>query len=288
MKTVFGSLGFLAVALYCSMAFAADSSFTDAEIDSDIANIIYQGGEKLAYKISWSGGIKIGEMRIELRKVSNESDSYDLSVDVKDSGFFHFFYPVNDSFVTRIHGKDGLPTRYEVTQREGSGYTAHRITEYDQKTGQIRYRKNDETAVVYSVTGSVHNEFSSFFITRSLLLSPDRPQIVPTFVDGKRYGVVVRTGVEERIYDTVRGAMNVLPVMPIMKFKGLYDKSGDTVIWLSNDPCRIPVRINSKIAIGSLTAELVSYENPRCVNQASYHLRIPEGVPPLQELELGD
>lgn len=288
MKKVLVSLTFLSVALSSAMVSAVESGFTYAKIEPEVASVIYQGGEKFAYEISWSGGIKIGDMRIEMHKVTTEADSYDLFVTVKDYGIFHFFYPVNDSFVTRIKGKNRLPTRYEVIQREGSGYTAHRITEYDQKTGLIRYRKNDEPAVVYSVSGPVNNEFSSFYATRSMPLSLDKPQIIPTFVDGKRYEVVVRTGEEERIEDTIRGALNVLPVMPIMNFKGLYDKSGDTVIWISNDPCRIPIRINSKIAIGSLTAELVSYENPRCVNQASYHLRIPEGVSPQQELELGD
>ena len=39
---------------------------------------------------------------------------------------------------------------------------------------------------------------------------------------------------------------------------------GDTVIWYTDDDCRVPVRINSKIIIGSLTAELTAYENPAC------------------------
>ncbi len=49
-----------------------------------------------------------------------------------------------------------------------------------------------------------------------------------------------------------------------MKFSGLYDKRGDTVIWYSDDACRVPVRVNSKLVIGSLTAKLVSYTNPAC------------------------
>ena len=52
--------------------------------------------------------------------------------------------------------------------------------------------------------------------------------------------------------------------MPKMKFKGLYDKDGDTVFWLTDDACRVPVKIDSKILIGSLVAELVDYSNPVC------------------------
>jgi len=49
-----------------------------------------------------------------------------------------------------------------------------------------------------------------------------------------------------------------------MTFKGLYDKKGDTVIWYTDDECRVPVLITSKIVIGSLTARLAAYDNSAC------------------------
>ena len=49
-----------------------------------------------------------------------------------------------------------------------------------------------------------------------------------------------------------------------MKFSGLYDKRGDTVVWYTDDVCRVPVQVNSKLIIGSLTARLVAYENKAC------------------------
>ena len=60
------------------------------------------------------------------------------------------------------------------------------------------------------------------------------------------------------------GDVETVVVEPVMTFSGLYDKRGDTVIWYTDDRCRVPVKINSKILIGSLTAELVSYRNPLC------------------------
>ncbi|MCI5160291.1 MAG: DUF3108 domain-containing protein, partial [Candidatus Electrothrix sp. AUS1_2] len=63
---------------------------------------------------------------------------------------------------------------------------------------------------------------------------------------------------------TVLGQKDTIKVMPKMNFKGLYDKDGDTVFWLTDDSCRIPVEIRSKILIGSLVAELEEYVNPAC------------------------
>lgn len=264
------------------------AKYPDAEVVDDVVKAIYNGGEKLRYKISWTGGVKIGELLLEVKKNGDTGNVFELKAHVKDSGMFHFFYPVNDSFVTMVKGDRMLPVSYEVTQKEGKNYRASRRTEYDQKTGKVRYQKNERNPVEYTVDGEVHNEFSSFFFTRIMKLDRNRPAIVPTFADGKRHEVVVYTGDETRIKETVRGDVNVLPVTPVMKFKGLYDKAGDTVIWLTHDECRIPVRIKSRILIGSLTAELVSYSNSHCVDQSKYHRKMPESIVKQETLEIGD
>lgn len=244
-------------------------------INEDVLAIAYQGDEKLTYTVSWTGGIKIGELHMEVNRLEGEEKRFELRARVKDSGIFHFFYPVDDTFVTIVTGNKRLPVSYEVDQQEGSSYRARRYTEYNQNTGEIHYTKNDQDPVEYQVGGDVHNEFSSFFFTRILQLVPGQPVIVPTFADGERHEVVVRIGEELRISGTVRGDVNTLPVIPIMPFKGLYDKEGDTVIWFTDDLCRVPVRINSKVLIGSLTAELVSYSNPLCLDISVHQSTIP-------------
>ncbi|MDR0477332.1 MAG: DUF3108 domain-containing protein [Desulfobulbaceae bacterium] len=48
---------------------------------------------------------------------------------------------------------------------------------------------------------------------------------------------------------------------PIMKCHDLYDKRSGTLIWYSGDECRLPIKINAKILIGSLTARQIVYES---------------------------
>jgi hypothetical protein len=131
----------------------------------------------------------------------------------------------------------------------------------------VRYRKNDEPEQQFVMAGKAHNEFSSFFFTRVLPFAPDMSMIVPTFADEKRHEVVVTPREWTHFDETLLGSVNVIEVLPRMTFKGLYDKSGDTVIWFTDDACRIPVRICSKILIGSLTAELVAYHGTSCGRQ---------------------
>ena len=256
--------------------------------DQNIVAKAYQGNEKLIFEVSWSGGIKIGKLIMEINKLEGRKERFEIKVNVQDSGMFHFFYPVSDTFVTIVEGAQRLPVSYEVHQKEGRNYNARRYSEYDQEKGEVRYQKNDQEPVVYQVEGGVHNEFSSFFYTRVLKFDSKNPVIVPTFADGKRHEVVVKKGKLTRLKGTVRGDVNVIPVTPVMKFKGLYDKDGDTVIWFTDDACRVPVRINSKILIGSLTAELVSYDNPLCPDLPEYHTLQRERDLHRPELELGD
>lgn len=254
-------------------------------IDKKIRDYAYSGEEILKYEISWSGGIKIGDLHMEIRKNSTDEESYTIHARVKDSGLFHFFYPVNDTFDTVVTGDKRLPVSYDVEQKEGSSYHALRHTEYDQEKGIIRYQKNNKAFETFQVQGEVHNEFSSFLYTRILKLDTKQQVIVPTFADKKRHEVVVQTHNRVSIESKLFGTINVLPVTPRMDFKGLYDKSGDTTIFYSDDLCRIPVRIRSKILIGSITAELVSYSSSTCLQYSSHHRETP--LKPLEKQPLG-
>ncbi len=260
----------------------------DGVADKEMAEVVYSGEEILTYHISWTGGIKIGEMHIEVRRADDAGKQYNIHVRVKDSGVFHFFYPVNDTFDTVVAGESYLPLRYAVEQKEGRSYEAKRHTEYDQERGVVRYRKNDQEEETFQVDEYVHNEFSSFFFTRMLDFEHEMPVIVATFADKKRHEVVVHAEENIRISNKALGKVDVIPVSPIMDFKGLYDKSGDTVIYLTDDLCRIPVRIQSKILIGSLTAELISYVNPACPDSLKYLAEKTKDIQEQIKLELGD
>ncbi len=231
---------------------------------SKYLDVNYSGYEVLNYNISWTGGIKIGELHLEVLPLKEEGDEFRITARVRDYGFFRFFYPVNDTFVTDVRGPERLPFRYDVLQREGhGGAETKRHTDYNQQALRVRYRRDTESEQIFPIDGPVHNEFSSFFIMRAMKLAPGFFLRVPTFADEKRHKVKVQVMGREKI-DSLLGLVTTIKVLPKMDFQGLYDKTGDTVIWFTDDECRVPVKINSKILIGSLTATLTSFTNPFC------------------------
>lgn len=230
-------------------------------VHKDALQTIFSGQEEMHFSISWTGGVKIGDLKLTLKQIAE--DEFEIYVRVTDYGLFKFFYPVDDLFVTLVSGPEKLPYQYGVLQREGRGSETRRLTIYDQESLEVTYKKNDFPENDFVIAEPVHNEFSSFYVTRSMELSPGRSFIVPTFADKKLNSVQVDVKGKEDI-DSPFGRVRTLIVYPLMKFKGLYDKDGDTVIWITDDNCRVPVRIRSKILIGSLTADLTKYTNSAC------------------------
>ncbi|MCP4342795.1 MAG: DUF3108 domain-containing protein [Desulfobulbaceae bacterium] len=234
-------------------------------IDAKLLPVGYSGKEKLVYDVSWTGGLKIGELHLEVNDLPEVEEGYEIRAFVTTkNGVLNLIYPIEDVHVTRVRGPNRLPYHYEVWQKEGYNYSAHRVFEYDQTKGYIRYMKNEKLQGEYQVKGETNNEFSSFFNSRLMPFDIGKQFMVPTFADKRKVDVVVHAVAQKRFEDTIIGPVSTVGIMPVLTFEGLYEKKGDTVIWYTDDECRVPVRINSKIIIGSLTANLTGYENSAC------------------------
>jgi hypothetical protein len=224
-----------------------------------LLNSAYTGGETLRYRVSWLG-VTAGELFMQVSRISESPKTFAIEVTARSAGLLATFYPVEDYFLTIVQGETRLPIRHEMEQKEGSRVNS-KLTLYDQEKFRVSYRKNEGPPEIYQVEGTMQNEFSSFFLMRALPFGGKGQLIVPTFADKKRHEVVVTLeGREEQ--ESVLGKKMTIKVQPHLKFKGIYEKMGDPQVWLTDDAWRIPTRIQAKIVIGSLTAELVEYTGP--------------------------
>ncbi|MEA2083954.1 MAG: DUF3108 domain-containing protein [Thermodesulfobacteriota bacterium] len=224
--------------------------------DQVLLKNIYPGDETLKYNIYWLG-IKVGVLVMRIEQLKACPDRIAITVDVRAANIFVILHPVKDHFETIVSGAWRLPIRYLFCQNEGNRKN-RKLTLYDQKNLNVTYTKNDKKPITYKIDGPVHNEYSSFLITRALPLEVGKKAAISVFADKKSHKIQIVTQKKETL-STIFGKVPVIKIKPMLTFKGLYDKKGKPVIWITDDEFRVPVKIKAKITIGSLTAELIEY-----------------------------
>ena len=55
------------------------------------------------------------------------------------------------------------------------------------------------------------------------------------------------------------GKFNCIIIEPLVQEGGLFKSEGSILIWLTDDNLKIPVKVKTKVVIGSIDAELTSY-----------------------------
>lgn len=104
---------------------------------------------------------------------------------------------------------------------------------------------------------------SALFVLRARGLSEKEPLLLPLFDNGKRYVLRVDWRGRELLnlpppFGRKTPAIVVEP--QLLEGSGLFVKEGRLRIWLTDDARRVPVRLRTRVAIGSVAGDLESYE----------------------------
>ena len=65
---------------------------------------------------------------------------------------------------------------------------------------------------------------------------------------------------KEKVKFAGKGETEAVVVKPVLKSEGLFQNKGDILVWLTDDENKIPVRVETKVPIGTVTAELKQVE----------------------------
>lgn len=228
------------------------STATDHEVPLEI---IFRKEETLRYEITWLG-ITVGRLTMQIAAGAEPDREFVIRVSARAANVFAVFHPGEDTFETLVDAATGLPKQFIYNRDEGK---KKKSETYDQDNFIVTSALNDEKPGIFKLDGPVHNEFSSFFFLRSHSLAVDRNFIVPTFADKKRHEVQVEVQKQEKM-KSIFGEVPVIRVKPHLGFSGLYQKTGDPVIWFIDDELHVPVMIKASIILGSLVGTLVDYQ----------------------------
>lgn len=216
--------------------------------------------ERLFYDLTW-GGIKAGEAELEVK-----DDGHYLFIIAKANSlrWVSLFYPVEDVVVSRLKKERygdfyATPMNYRLRIKEGKNRRDKELI-FDHSSNNVIYinhLKNEKK--VFRISDSTFDALSCFYYVRTLPLEVGRSIFVNLFDSKKFYPLEIQVLKKESV-KTPLGVFNAILIKPVMKTEGIFSRKGDIFIWLSDDERKIPVMLQSKVAIGSIKAVLVRIE----------------------------
>ncbi|HYQ48392.1 MAG TPA: DUF3108 domain-containing protein [Thermodesulfovibrionales bacterium] len=214
--------------------------------------------EKLVYDLTWTG-VKAGTATLE---VVNDMDTIRMISTARSANWVSVFYTVEDHVETVLaKGKSSVfiaqPRNYRMKIREGRHRRDKEII-YDhaqKKAIFIDHLDNDRKEV--AITERTFDPLSVLYYVRTLKLDVGKSQYMDIFDSKKLWNVEVQVLRKERI-SSVLGEVDTVVIKPLLKSEGIFNRKGDMLIWLTDDQKKIPVRMQTKVAVGAITATLVA------------------------------
>ncbi len=216
-------------------------------------NRSYALGEKLTFAVQYFN-ITGGFATLSISEISEQQGRPCLHVvaEARSHPSFEWIIKVRDRIETYIDADSQIPWRYEKHLREG-GYSADAFYLFDQRAHKMLEPDKGKAVDIAPETQDV---LSCFYWFRTMDLAVGRSEWIKVAADDmKSYDLKVDVLRKERV-KTLAGDFDCVLVQPHLQFEGVFQQKGQVFIWITDDERRIPVKIKSKIAIGSININL--------------------------------
>jgi len=231
---------------------------------ADATALPFGPGERVEMRITYAG-LVAGRASLAVEPGREGASLRFVSV-AKSQGFFAwlFRFRVDDRTVAEWDPVTSCSLGIEKHLREGQA-VRDQVVHIDPATGRADVEDRKVPQRVFSVEPCVLDVLSAFFVTRARGVDEREPLKLPVFDNGKSYVLEVRLRGRERVDlpEPLGRKVPTVVVEPLLaEGTGLFAKKGRVTIWLTDDERRVPVRLRSKVAIGSVSADLESYTPP--------------------------
>lgn len=212
--------------------------------------------ERLEFDVSYTG-ITAGRV---VQEVTATGGEVHIVSTAHSADWLKLFFPVDDRIESvLISGTPplsiGVPKLYKEQIREGRT-RYHKEAVFDcEKMNVNTCDFLNKSNTTHKITKQTYDTLSSFFFFRSIPLQVGKSYFIEIFDCKKLWNTEVQVVRREQI-ETPLGIFNTVLIKPIMKFEGIFARTGDMFIWLTDDERRIPVQMKSKVGIGNITATL--------------------------------
>ena len=227
----------------------------------EVPNHAFGYSERLSFEVSYSF-ITAAEAYFSISPAPvtmNGRDAYEVNFSANSKSSFDMVYKVRDEYKSYIDIKGLFTWKFEQHIRE-KNFNKDFEVDFMQDSLKAITKTNGSDQKTYTVPSYVQDIISAFYYARTLDWSTKNDGdkvIIPYFSDDKSIDLSIIFQNREEI-EVSAGKFKTFCVKPELK-SGFTSKTSDIYIWLSDDDRKIPVKVEMKIVIGALVAELTDY-----------------------------
>ncbi len=222
-----------------------------------LENNAFTVGEKLTFDVKY-GFVTAGVATMAIPRIKRISgrNAYNITFDVNSVPSFDWIYKVRDHYETYMDTEALFPWRFEQHIREG-GYSRDFSAFFDQRRGKAKTSEGE-----YNIPPNVNDIMSAFYIARTFDYSKMKIGDLihlQNFYKDSVYNLDVKyLGKDEA--DVPAGKFKCIIVEPLVRKGGLFKNEGSILVWLTDDKLKMPVKVKTKVVVGSIDAVLTNYE----------------------------
>ena len=220
----------------------------------------FSPGEKLSYKLRW-GPVPVAEALFEVRAMTtvNEKPSLHFAVSGRTSSTIDVIYKVRGQADAYAHPSMSGSLLYKQDHTERRKHRNITLT-FDQANRQVQYSKFGDKRPPISLQAGCFDPLSLLYHFRTLDFF-NQTNLKLSVTDGKKCILLRIKNSGRQTVTIASGTYDTYLLEPdTSNFGGIFKQSKNPTlkIWITADQHRIPVKVSSKVLVGSFVGELVS------------------------------
>ena len=217
----------------------------------------FHAGEVLEYDIGWSSYVTAGTATVTVKekKPSYNSVAYYVVAEGRPTPLLSKLYTLYYKADTLIDAFSLLPQRGSLYVEEGKRHRM-KTTTFNQSTRHAKYEVQTATHVEkdLALPGFTQDSLSALYVLRSIPMKTGDKFNMPVTDAGDVYKVQMQVIGTESL-QTPLGTINALKIVPVITAaKG--EPPRGIAIWISDDPRRLPLKIEAQLAVGKFVVSL--------------------------------
>ena len=215
-------------------------------------------GETLVYDVSWSNTVSAGTvtLRVQEKKPSYSSMAYYIVAEAQPGSLLSRLYTLYYKADTLLDAYTLLPQRGSLFSKEGSRQRM-KVTEFNHGARKAKFQMQTASLMTLDLTvpADAQDMLSAIYALRASPATTGDRLSLAVSDSGRLYNVEFAIGGRENV-KTSAGTLAGLRVAPTIIDEKKQSVARGSVLWISDDARRVPLRLETQLAVGRFVLSL--------------------------------